>query len=424
MRRVEAMFMKCKPAFAALLGATALVLPAQVVAQSVGDISTQTVELPRQENTSPGVPPVAAPQGFVISINGDAIAGDSGVRDEIRRTDIQLAQADVQVVYDGLGGTPRLDLELLGGPRVFQTGDSVTVQSELNYPAYVERGEIRVLDLDARGGPKVIGIVPIAPNGRTTLTVPEGDNIVFVHRVYDARGRFDATAPIPVSRADHRADTDDVEEGDDQTAIRRIPVYGGAVTVSGNGVPEGATVVALGEQIRPDASGGFVLQRIMPAGDYPVNVQVSGAGQNVDLTRDVDIPAAEWFYVAVADLTLGRRTDGQTDETDTYLDGRLAGYVNGRTESGYEITASIDSGTGDLDDIFNRLQEKDPREFSRRVDPDDLYPTYGDDSTSFDNARTSGRVFLRIEREGNFVQFGDFDADLSGNTLVSNYRSL
>ncbi|WP_143831210.1 TonB-dependent receptor [Octadecabacter temperatus] len=412
-----------KSTLAALLGATALMLPAQV-AISDGDSPPLVVEMPRQENTSVGVPPVSAPQGFVISIDGDAIAGDVGVRDVIRRTDVQLAQADVQVVYDGLGGTPRLDLQLLGGPRMYRAGDSLTVQSELNYPAYVERGEIRVVDLAARGGPQVIGVVPISPNGQMTITVPEGGDIALIHRVYDADGRFDATAPIPVTRVDRRANTDGVEEGTDQTALRRIPVYGGAVTVSGDNVPAGATVSALGEQIRPDSSGGFVLQRILPAGDYPVNVQVSGAGQNVDLTRDVDIPASEWFYVAVADLTLGRRTDGATGISETYQEGRLSAYVDGRTENGVEITASVDTGNGDLEDIFSRLQEKDPRQLSLRVDPDSLYPTYGDDSTSFDNTPTSGRVYLRIEREGNFVQFGDFEADLDGGTLVQNDRAL
>ncbi|MBI1495068.1 TonB-dependent receptor [Rhodobacteraceae bacterium MYP1-1] len=397
-----------KPALAALLGATAFFLPAQV-ALSDGN-SPATV--------------AGAPEGFIISINGETLTGDDRVRDDIRRTDVQLAQADVQVVYDGLGGTPRLDLQLMGGPRIYRAGDEVTVQSELNYPAYVERAEIRVVDLTARGGAQVIGVIPVEPNGQARVTVPEGENIALIHRVYDARGRFDATAPIPLSRPDRRAEADGVEEGSDQTALRRIPVYGGAVTVSGSGVPAGASVSALGERIRPDASGGFVVQRILPAGDYPVNVQVRGAGQNVDLTRDVDIPVSEWFYVAVADLTVGGHRDGLSGARTTYRDGRLAGYVDGRTENGVQITASLDTGHGDLKDIFRRLQDKDPRQLAQRVDPRDLYPTYGDDSTSVDNTPTSGRVYLRIEREGNYIQFGDFDANLDGNTLVSNSRAL
>ncbi len=285
-----------KPALAALLGATAFFLPAQV-ALSDGN-SPATV--------------AGAPEGFIISINGETLTGDDRVRDDIRRTDVQLAQAEA----------------------------------------------------------------------------------------------------------------DGVEEGSDQTALRRIPVYSGAVTVSGSGVPAGASVSALGERIRPDASGGFVVQRILPAGDYPVNVQVRGAGQNVDLTRDVDIPVSEWFYVAVADLMVGRHRDGLSGNRTTYQDGRLSAYVDGRTENGVQITASVDTGNDDLKDIFRRLQDKDPRQLSLRFDPKDLYPTYGDDSTSVDNTPTSGRVYLRIEREGNYIQFGDFDANLDGNTLVSNSRAL
>lgn len=412
------------PIKAALMGATALgLLVTPTWAQE--DVAPGTaVVMPRQNNTSPGVAPTGAPEGFVISINGDAIAGDTGVRDEIRRTDVQLAQADVQVVYDGLGGTPRLDVELLGAPRSYSAGDTVTVQSALNYPAYVSRGEIRVIDLGARGGPRVVDTVAIAPNGQASLRVPQGEDIAIVHRVYDDRGRFDETAPLRVGRPDGRALADGVEDGSDATVIRRIPVYGGAVTISGTGVTPGARVVALGEQVRLDGSGGFVIQRILPAGDYPVNVQVQGGGQNVDLTRDVDIPASEWFYVAVADLTFGIETDSATGSENTYQTGRLAFYVDGRRENGVEITASADTREGDLDGLFERLQDKDPRSLALRVDEADLYPTYGDDSTSFDNTPTSGMVYLRIEREGNFVQWGDFNAALSGGDLIRNDRTL
>ncbi len=39
------------------------------------------------------------------------------------------------------------------------------------------------------------------------------------------------------------------------------------MTVRGSGVTSGAQVRALGEIIQPDPSGGFVIQRILPAGD-------------------------------------------------------------------------------------------------------------------------------------------------------------
>jgi len=51
----------------ALMGATALTLSAGM-AGADGDSPPQLVEMPRQSNTSSGVPPVGAPEGFVISI--------------------------------------------------------------------------------------------------------------------------------------------------------------------------------------------------------------------------------------------------------------------------------------------------------------------------------------------------------------------
>ena len=393
------------------------VLPAGCEPANAGD----AVDIAVGANTEPDVAPATGGAGFVISVNGAPIAGDGRVADAVRQTDVALANADVQVRFDGLGAEPRLDLEIIGPGQTYAPGDTVALQSALNYPAYVTRGEVRVIDLDARGGPRTVLVAPIAPNGQASVTLPDGDNLVIVHRVYDAAGRYDETAPLPLGRADLRALADGVEEGSDSSSRRRIPVYGGAVTVSGSGVAPGATVLALGETIRPDPSGGFVIQRILPAGDYGVDVQIQGAGQALSETRDITIPTSEWFYVATADLTYGTRSG---DGPGTYTTGRLAFYIDGKTESGLSVTASADTGEGDIDQIFRQFDDKDPRNLLLRVDPDDLYPTYGDDSTAVDNTPTSGKLFFRIERAGNFVQWGDFRATLAGGEYVRNERTL
>ncbi len=366
--------------------------------------------------------PANAQEGFAITLNGNAVAGDPVVVDTVRRTDVALANADVQVVFDGLGAVPRLDLELIGDPG--QAGDTVTLQSALNYPAFVQRGEVRVIDRAALGGPRTVATVPVNPNGQVALTLPEGDDLVVVHRVYDAQGRFDETAPLSVMRADDRGLAEGVEDGNDSARRRGIPVSGGAVTVTGTDVAPGARVVALGEVVPTDRDGGFVIQRILPPGDYGVDVNVNGAGQRVDLTRDITIPNSEWFYVATADLTFGIREGDSTDGRETYQTGRVAGFFDGKTANGTRITGSVDTGEGDLDQIFRRLDERDPRQLLLRVDPADLYPTYGDDSTIEDRTPTSGKIFLRIERQANYLQWGDFDSDLGDNDFVQNDRSL
>ncbi len=389
------------------LGATALTLFA-----TTG--STQTK--PVQENAATVVAPPAA--GFSIRVNGDVITEDSGVANVARQVDVALEQADVQVVFDGLGGDPRLDMEIAGPTESHGPGDQVTLQSALNYPAYVDRAEFRIVDRAAVGGPRTVATIPVAVNGQATVTLPAGDDLVVVHRVYNETGRFDETEPLVFADGDRRANADGVEEGADLTARRNIPVYGGAVTVRGSGVTSGAQVTALGEPVQPDPSGGFVLQRILPSGDYDVDVTVKGAGQNVDQSRRVSIPASEWFTTGTVDLTY-RQREGEDSQS-----GRVAVYVDGRTENGVELTASVDTQEGDLDEIFRDLDEKDPRQLLLRVDPSDLYPTYGDDSELLDNTPTSGKIYVRVAREGNVLLWGDFESQLAGNSLVRNERTL
>lgn len=387
-----------------------------------------TVQIPAGLNTEPAVAPNGGPQGFVISINGDAIAGDttaaSPIAKAVRRTDVALANADVQVTFDGLGAIPRLDLETVGPATSYSAGDTVTLQSALNYPAFVSRAEVRVIDLGARGGPRTLSTTEMNANGQINIIVPEGESIAVVHRVYDAQGRFDETNPLLLSSATERDRIDGVEDGADSTARRRIPVNGGAVTVRGRDVVQGARVVALGEVVQADGNGGFILQRILPAGDYGVDVSVTGPGQAVKMTRDVTIPRSEWFTVGTADLTYGQKIDGLTGEKSDYATGRVAFYADGKTQNGTRITASVDTGEGNLNEIFKQLDERDPRTLLLRVDPDDLYPTYGDDSTLDDRTPTDGKIYLRIEREGNFVQWGNFDSDLGDNSYVRNERAL
>lgn len=398
-------------------------LPHAVVAQSCEGDARVSNGVCVPAIAAPGPRVENLPTGFVISLDGEVLEGDDAVSSIVRQTDVRLSNADVEVVFDGLGAEPRLDIEIVGEPRAHAAGDVALVQSATNYPAYITRAEVRVIDLSAVGGPRTLEVLPIAVNGTAAVTVPQGQQIVIVHRVYDAQGRFDETYPVPLSIADRRLLADGVEDGSDTTARSRIPVHGGAVTVRGTSIVDGAQVTALGEVVRPDGAGGFVLQRILPPGEYGVDVTVAGAGQALDLVRDIEIPRSEWFTTGLIDLTLGRREiDGEGDET--WSEARLAFYIDGRTANGYEITAQADTGEGEIEDVFRRLEDRDPRSTVRRIDPNDLYPTYGDDSTIVDNTPTSGRFYLRIERDGNFVSWGDFEADLDGSILVRNDRSL
>lgn len=369
------------------------------------------------------VPPASAGAGFAISINGTVITGDAGLPGQVRQADIALAEAGLQVVFDGLSANPRLILVRTDAAGAARAGDEVTVRSMLNYPAFVDRAEVRILDMAAPGGPRLVGTVPITANGTARITVPEGRGLALVHRVYDRRGRFDETEPLPLGETDAAARSLRMEEGADTTRTRSIRVVGGAVRVSGTGLVPGASVSTLGERFAAGPDGGFVIERILPPGEYPVAVEVRATGQNLDLERPVTIPRAEWFGFGTVDLTFGA-TRAVGADWQGYDRGRIAGYVEGRLADGTEITASADTGFNEFSDLFSGLDEWDPARILDLIDAGDLYPTYGDDSIREDRTPTSGRIFLRVERDGNYLQWGNDQVELDNNALIANTRTL
>ncbi|MBU2991671.1 hypothetical protein Q4555_13285 [Octadecabacter sp. 1_MG-2023] len=388
-------------------------------------LAQDTINMPVLPNTEPETGPVGNDAGFVLSLDGVAVDADPQVEDRVRKADIALANADVQIQLDANDPVPQLDVEIAGTPRRYAVGDQISLISETNYPAFVVRGEMRIIDRGAQGGPRLLATIPVAANGQASVIIPEGRDIVVVHRVYDARGRYDETQALSLLTPDDRGQVDDVEEGSQFTANRNIPLASGAtVTVSATNVPAGAVLETMGESIRPDRNGRLVINRILPPGEHVVDVDVTGGGQNIGLTRPIQVPGSEWFYVFVADLTYGRYSDELTDSTYTSATGRLQYYVEGETENGVQITSSLDTGEHELDEIFERLGDKDPNAILDRIDPNSGYATYGDDSTIVDHTPTSGRFYLRIEKDNNFGLWGDYQAQLTGNTFVRNERSL
>jgi hypothetical protein len=379
--------------------------------------------------------------GFDITVDGAPVAQDGTISaapprasSVQRRQDIALERADVAVRFDGLDVRPRLALGAVG-TRAPQPGQTVRLVSQMNYPAFVTRGELRVIEVDARGRGRVVRTQALAPNQEMAVTAPStGTTVYYSYRVYDARGRYDETQPLTLSDLMGRGAPlipvqlgDVVEEGIDTTATRRIPVYGGAVTVSGSNLGRGRVVNTLGERVRADDAGTFVLQRILPTGDHLVHVDVAN-GQN--LHRDITIPSHELFYVGIIDLTLHRSLEDELNEATgepfdrTSERGRAAFYAKGKIRGDVLLTAALDTGEEDLDNLLSNLDEKDPRSLIDRIDPDEYYPVYGDDSTSVDDAPTAGKFYVRLEKDASHVVWGTFKSEIGGTEYLRNDRTL
>jgi len=369
--------------------------------------------------------------GFSISVEGNTVAGALAPAVPQRETDRQAAAADIDVRYDGLVPATILNVSTSDLRAGYRAGEPVTFRASANYPAWIDRAEIVIYDMAARGRP-VVDRIATNPNGEAEWTMPEDGSgeLAYALRVYDSVGRYDETVALDLVRTtaayDTHATTGPVTaagEAEDRTRRKTIPVRGGQVTVSGSGI--GTAVEVMGETVPVDPDGRFVVSRILPPGDHVVTVKANGGA----VVRDVNIPVSDWFYVGIADLTLGKRLDDDLSEADpdyedTYIDGRLAGYARGTTAAGYTITGSIDTGEGPIEDAFRRLGDKDPRRLIERMDPSNLYPTYGDDSTSYDDAPTSGRFYLKVARGASSLTWGDFKSSIDGTTFLAQSRGL
>jgi hypothetical protein len=369
--------------------------------------------------------------GFSISLGDEVIAGATPpYREGLAPADAALQRLDMQVQFDTLRQERMLNVLTEDMREAYAAGEEVRFRASMNYPAFVDRAEVLILDR-TRPGRRVVDVVPVAPNGTGGWVMPAGGpaDLAYVLRVYDARGRFDETHPVILRRTADPSDAPALNaayrqpgEGEDRTARRNIPVRGGTVIVSGQNAVPGDTITVAGDEVMVDGSGRFVVTRILPVGDNIVEVEAYGRR----ILRDVHVPQSDWFRTGLIDITAGYADGELYGDREHYLDGRAAFYVSGITASGWRVTASADTEYGPLEDMFSRLDDRDTlRVLDRlREDGNDLYPTYGDDSTWYDDTPTSGNLYLRVQNETTRLTWGDFTSSVEGAGLMRSSRDL
>ncbi len=379
-----------------------------------------------------------APLPFEITVDGQRVDG-STLPPTVNATDA-AGKLDIQVKFDGLGVTPTLNVSTMP-PRVsYRVGDTLQFLASTNYAAWVDHGEIRIYERGKRKASGLVQVVELKNDATAVWVLPQGtpEHMEYVLRVYDADGRYDETLPLPINVASADFATHDNGEtatapgyAEDRTAVRNIDVAGGAVTVYGRNVPADYKVTVAGEPVPVDPEGSFVVQRIFPTGSHRVAVAVSKDGEGLDFSRDVEIPETEWFYVGLADFTVGYNLKNHVEDIrpgefddNLYTRGHAAFYVKGKIKGRYILTAAADTGEQRLKSMFKGLDEKDPQQFLKRIDPDDYYPVYGDDSTAVEDAPTKGKFYIKLQKGPSHIMWGNFKSIITGTELLRSDRAL
>ncbi len=406
-----------------------------------------------------------------ITVDGEPVDDRNRSSADVQRcTDVALERAAVEFRFDSLTADRRLSVAsdarmVAAGTAGAEAGADAAIRFKAytNYGHYIERTEVRVFERSASLESKPLAVIEVGPDGIAEWR-PEPRNLSgpveelkFVLRAYSEKGRFDETVPqslwmvngtsremaarapgSPANAAEIREADKMLRAGYGETdvAIANIDLGGaGTVRVLGGGVPEGHNVWIAGEPVPVAEGGEFIAEAVVPQGLQTVEVAMLDEEGNGELfLRDLEVKKSDWFYVAMADVTLQANLgDGPSEELqgengtmdpDSFADGRFAFFLTGRFGNDWRLTASADTEEGELKDLFTNFMDKSPDALFRRIDPDYHYPTFGDDGTVDQMAPSSGKFFVKLDQGPNHAMWGNFGVSYVDNELARVERGL
>ena len=280
--------------------------------------------------------------------------------------------------------------------------------------------------------------------------IESGLQVRYALRATDSQGHVDQTSDKPllfVEKDNGRPDltvlpeilfSDEIDNGDEaQAGLLResIPLQGSTVRVLGQGLEPDSGVLVNKIPVKVGQDGRIGLALLLSDGTHEIKVESLGEDneQSTQLLT-VDLDSDYLFLVGLADLTVGENTvtgsleplavDEDTFGGDIFVDGRLAFYLKGKIKGKYLITAQMDSGTENIEDLFDNFHERDPRSIFRRLDPDEYYPVYGDDSQLIDDTDSQGKLYVRVDWDRSRATFGNFNTNFNGTEFAPFNRSL
>ena len=403
-----------------------------------------------------------------ITVDGEPIDDPRRSSSDIQRcTDVALAEVDIQFGFDNLRSAPRLSVTAQPSRADFERqedgtliGSDVHFSMYTNYSHFIDRAEIRLFRNGQSQESTPIDIVDISVDGHAkwrpwddTFRAP-ADELAYVLRVYGEDGNFDETLAQPLwvtfsdaPVVDEDAPVEEVIEeeydepvlmsafADNRLGLQNIGLSSGTVNVRGNGIGPDQEVWVAGRPIPVDEEGSFFAEEVLPQGQHTVEVAVldkEGSG-NLYL-RDLEFEDNDWFYVGMADMTVSASDSGgaidllqgenSISDPDSSVDGRLAFFVNGKFGDHWRVTASADTREGPVSELFSNFMDKSPVALFRRIDPDYFYPTFGDDSVVQQMAPTMGKFFVRVSKDDDNGQWGNFKVAYMNNELGRVERGL
>jgi len=360
-------------------------------------------------------------------------------------------------------------LQVKAPKSVALTGDKVSAPIEFkvitNYPHFIEKLDILVWESDATQLTKPLETLSLTKvTGEQqydwdamleNFTLEPGVHLQYAVRATDAKGRTDqsmrstlkfiekdaeplaelSVAQISVVDEANRSNEGEFDGGYTELYSQSIPIKGSKVRLLGQDLQSSKRVTVNNQTVEVDDDGRFGREFLLPAGEHTFDVVIeNNDGELLEKQLNIDLDADYFFMVALADVTVGDNkvsgsleplaADKQHFGGDIFVDGRLAFYLKGKVRGKYLITAQMDTGTEDVDKLFDDFHRKDAQSVFRRLDPDQYYPVYGDESTLIDDTDSQGKLYVRVDWDRSRLIWGNFATNFTGTEFAPFNRSL
>jgi outer membrane protein OmpA-like peptidoglycan-associated protein len=210
-----------------------------------------------------------------------------------------------------------------------------------------------------------------------------------------------------------------------------IPMTHSNLVIPGSTAP-GNRVFINGNEIDVDADGTFSAAVALKLGENAFTAKVidpDGHAGHIEQTFEYN--GDPMFYMALVEGTFSKlqtsgslEAAGKNERSETVSEGRVAYYLKGHVLGKYLLTSAFDSGRQELGEIFSDLTAQDNDRLLTNLDPETLYPVYGDNSTLVYDAQSQSKFYLALESDTVTALIGNYALNFTDTELAGYQRTL
>jgi hypothetical protein len=276
-------------------------------------------------------------------------------------------------------------------------------------------------------------LVDVAADGAFTIEVPlhMGDNDIAIASRSPRGLTNHASLTVTVADRTEHGDPILAEQPTPELTLylppANLPLQSNALNLAGR-TRAGNRVIVNGDTLQVRADGSFDHRMLLAEGANHLAFRVvDGDGRWSEVTRDVEVRTPKMFLVALADGVVGQSSGAaflRPGQGERWNEGRVAWNLRGWVAGKYLLTSAFDSQRREMHQLFRDLDDNGRNRLLTNLDPDKLYPVYGDSSSINYSALDGSRLYVGLQGDALRASLGNFPIALDDVELAGFRRTL